>query len=212
MRWLRSAALLALAPALAAAGLDVDVTAYRRPAGAAGAVSGRAYATGAKSSAADAALAGTVVTLLPRSEAFLARLEPIKRGARDSVTAYRDAAAAVRRAREAYERALWEEAALDLVRAAEVGADGAFTIGGVPPGRWVLLAMRSEFVGKPSRRVAKRETGTFTTPPQIVGHAAVHVWLLDLEVAGGAAARVELTDRNTWLTGIVEEREPDAGR
>lgn len=205
--------LLALAPVLAAADLDVDVAAYRRGAAAGlGAVSGRAYETGAKSSAADAALAGTVVTLLPRSEAFLARLEEIKRGARGSVTVYRDAAAAVRRTREAYERALWTEAALDLVRSTDVAADGGFTVGDLPPGRWVLLAVRSVFVSKPSRRATKRETKTFTTPPRIVGHATVHVWLMDVEVAGGRAERVELTDRNTWMTGIVEEREPDARR
>jgi hypothetical protein len=213
MRWHRLLGLLALAPVAAVAGLDVDPGAYRRAAGGGhGAVAGRAYETGAKSSAADAALAGTSVTLLPHSEAFLVRLEAIKREARDSLAAYRDAAVAVRRAREAYERALWAGDALDLVRSTDVAADGTFTIGDLPPGRWVLLAVRSVFVSKPSRRATKREAQSFALPPRVLGHATVQVWLMDLRIAGGRAERVELTERNTWLTGIVEEREPDAGR
>lgn len=213
MRWPSLLGVLVLAPVVAVAGLDVDIAAYRRAAaGTLGAVTGRAYETGAKSDAADRPLAGTLVTLLPRSETFLGTLEAIKRGARNTITAYRDAAAAVRRAREAYERALWAEGALDLVRSTDVAADGAFAIRDLPSGRWVLIGVRSLFVDKPARRPTPRESQTYATPPRVIGHGTVHVWLLEVQVTGGRTEAVELTDRNAWLTGIVEEREPDANR
>ena len=213
MGWPGLLGVVALAQVVAVASLDVDIAAYRRAAsGALGAVTGHAYQTGAKSAATDAPLAGTVVTLLPRSASFRARLEEIKRGARDSLRAYHDAPAAVRRAREAYERGLWAEGALDLVRSTDVAADGAFAIQDLPPGPWVLIAVRSVSVSTPSRRPPKRDAGTFTTRPPVVGLATVHVWLMDIQVTGGRAEAVELTDRSAWLTGVVEEREPDASR
>ena len=219
MRWPRLLGLLALAPLVAIAApareasLDVDIAAYRRAAaGRLGALTGRAYETGAKSTAADRPLPGTVVTLLPRSETFLRTLDEIKRGARASITAYRDAAAAVRRAREAYERVLWAEGALDLVRSTDVAADGAFAVRDLPSGQWVLIGVRSLFVDKPARRPTPRESQTYATPPRVIGHGTVHVWLLEVQVTGGRTEAVELTDRNAWLTGIVEEREPDANR
>ena len=205
--------LLTLAPVVAVAAIDVDIAAYRRAStGQLGAVTGRGYETGARSDVADLPLAGTAVTLLPRSESFLAGLEEIKRGARDSIGAYRDAAPAVHRARETYERALWAEGALDLVRSTEVAADGTFAVQDLPPGRWLLIAVRSVFVERPSRRVTKREAQTYVAPPRLVGYGTVYVWLMDVQVEGGRAETVELTDRNTWLTGIVEERPPDANR
>jgi len=213
MRWPSLLGVLTLAPVVAAASLDVDIVAYRRAAaGALGAVTGRAYETGAKSDAADRPLAGTAVTVLPRSETFLGTLEAIKHGARDSVAAYRDAAAAVRRAREAYERALWAEGALDLVRSTDVAADGTFAVRDLPPGRWVLVGVRSVFVDRVSRRPHPRETRTYATPRRVVSHATVHVWVMEIQIASGRVEAVELTDRNVWLTGVVEEREPDARR
>lgn len=213
MGWPGLLGVVALAQVVAVASLDVDIAAYRGAAsGALGAVTGRAYRTGARSAVADAPLAGTVVTLLPRSESFRARLEEIRRGARDSVRAYHDAPAAVRRAREAYERGLWAEGALDLVRSTDVAADGAFAIRDLPPGPWVLIAARSVSVSKASRRPPKRDAETFTLPPPVISLATVHVWLMDVQVTGGRAEAVELTDRNAWLTGVVEERAPDAGR
>jgi hypothetical protein len=40
----------------------------------------------------------------------------------------------------------------------------------------------------------------------------VTVWLQTLTVAGGATATVELTDRNGWFRGVIEERVLDTGR
>jgi hypothetical protein len=38
------------------------------------------------------------------------------------------------------------------------------------------------------------------------------VWLREVSVTGGATATVELTDRNGWFRGVVEEKMLDAGR
>jgi hypothetical protein len=40
----------------------------------------------------------------------------------------------------------------------------------------------------------------------------VTVWVRELTIAGGTTATVELTDRNGWFRGVVEEREPGTGR
>src|SRR3970040_917498 len=90
--------------------------------------------------AAEQPLAGTVVTLLPRSGVLLARLEEIRARARDSETVYRTSATAIRRAREAYERELWEAGAGDLVRTTVVDAAGAFSVADLPAGEWMLIA------------------------------------------------------------------------
>ena len=80
------AAVLALVTAAAAGPLDVTLDRYAaaRHTGALGAAEGRAYAELPRPRDPDRPLTGTAVTLLPRSDAFLARLDEIKRGARDS--------------------------------------------------------------------------------------------------------------------------------
>src|ERR1700675_817757 len=101
---------VALAATALAQGLDVPLERYREgmSRGEVGTVRGRAFAERRKPSASDLPLTGTVVALLPRSDAWLVRLQAIKRSVRDSVATYRDAAPAVRRSQEAYEKSLWE--------------------------------------------------------------------------------------------------------
>lgn len=209
-------ALVLLAAAVASsASTDVSVAPYvdaeRR--GAVGTVDGRAYAERRKPAGPDTPLTGATVVLLPRSEHFLARLEALKGGARDSPTAYRDAALSMRRAREDYERRLWEAGAADLVRAGMVDGDGGFRFDAVPAGRWLLFAMH----GTPhdihdDAHARARERGRFTLGPRLRGYSSVLVWLRELEVPAAGTERLELTDRNPWFSGVVEDRERDAGR
>ena len=35
------------------------------------------------------------------------------------------------------------------------------------------------------------------------------IWLRELTVAGGATVTVDLTDRNGWFRGVIEERVQD---
>lgn len=207
---------LALARGIAGAAdaFDVEPRAYRdaAAAGAVGAVAGRAYEERRRPDAPDHPLAGVAVTLVPRSAEFLARLNAIKRGARESDRAFGAAAGAVRREREAYERALWDLGAVDLVLATVVAADGAFAFDRVPAGAWVMIASRSIWVPKNVRRAPTSERGPLRTAERVLGFNEVIVWLREMTVSGERAERLELTDRNAWFRGIVEERTLDAGR
>ncbi|MEK7714873.1 MAG: Ig-like domain-containing protein, partial [candidate division NC10 bacterium] len=135
-----AAAVVLLGSVVAAHGLDVDSAPYRKAAaaGALGAVSGRAWEERRTLDAAEQPLAGTAVTLLPRSGVLRARLEEIRARARDSETVYRTSATAIRRAREAYEKDLWNAGAADLVQTTAVdGAVATFTPSDTAPVFWL---------------------------------------------------------------------------
>lgn len=191
--------------------LDVEVARYRLPVGS-GAVVGRALEERRRPDRPDLPLHDTVVTLVPRSEAFLRRLEELRARSRDSIRAYRDATGAMRREREAYERTLWEAGAADLVRATQVDGDGVFAFDDVPAGEWLLFGWRSVFVDLPSVRVGKRDRSTFTGRERLDGYSTVTVWLRQISVRSGARELVELTDRNAWFSGVLESLAPGAGR
>ena len=206
---------VALAAAALAQGIDVPLERYRKAMslGEVGTVRGRAFAERRKPSAPDLPLAGTVVALLPRSDAWLVRLQAIKRGARDSVESYRDAAPAVRRSREAFEKSLLEAGAGDLSQSAAVDTEGVFTLDNVPAGAWILLASRSSYVNKtPAPRPVTgpppvRPPLPFLAPDKLAGYYVITYWFRELTVVPGATEALELTDRNAWLTGIQEDRE-----
>jgi len=91
-------------------------------------------------------MAHAVVVALPRSEALVRRLDDLRAHARDSAAAYRETATQMRRAREGYEREVWQSGAADLVRSTMVDADGRFTLSDLPAGRWMVWATHSEFL------------------------------------------------------------------
>ncbi len=218
-------AALGLASVAMGQGVDAPIERYRDAVASRelGGIQGRAYLERRRPSGPDVPLTGVAVSLLPRSEAWLLRLNAIKRGARDSMDAYREAAPAVRRAREAYEKALLEAGAGDLPGGATVDAEGRFTLEGVPAGPWVLLGVRSTYVSKaPQERPIAPGTPArqpalpfpFLVPDKLAGYYAVTYWLRELTVTGGGVEPVELTDRNVWFTGVAENlqhpRLPDA--
>lgn len=207
------AAALVLAAASAARALDADVQAYdeARRRGATGSVDGRVYYERSKPAAADVALAGAVVVALPRSESLMARLDALRAGARESSAAYRDAAAQMRRARETYEKELWEAGAAELVRSTVVDREGRFGLADLPAGRWIVWATHSAFAETPSPKAQPRERERFVLPPRLLGYYAQRVWLREVDVGPGPATPLELTDRNVWFTGVVEDRVRDAG-
>ena len=215
MRWLLLALLLALASTVEA--LDVSVTPYResRRAGALGIVAGRVAAEPRTAQAAARPCTGTTVMLMPRSEALLARLERIRQGARESAAAFTAAAPAMRKARETYERELWEAGAPDLTPTVTVDADGSFKIEDVPAGAWMLLAWHGTpvNVGSPTTSKPKTQKKDLYLPQsRLQGYQEVTVWLREVTVTGGETASLELTDRNGWFRGVAEERMPGAGR
>jgi hypothetical protein len=129
---------------------------------------------------------------------------------------YRESGVAVRHAREAYEKALLEAGAGDLTQNATVDGDGHFSLEGIPAGEWVLLAARSKYIAKaPQERpgaagALPRETRPplpFVPPDKLGGYSLVTYWLRELTVVAGVAETIQLTDRNVWLTGVIENRE-----
>jgi hypothetical protein len=212
---MRPAALLVVVLLAASAeALDVGVEAYReaRRAGALGVVAGRVAAEPRTPRAPASPLTGTAVMLLPRSETLLTRLEQLKARSRESSSSFAAAAPAMRKTREAYERALWEAGAPDLTSTVVVDADGGFRIDDVPAGAWLVLAWHSVPVDVSGQRIKPRERDMFRAQPRMQGFQSVTMWLQAITVAGGQIATVELTDRNGWFRGVVEERGPDAGR
>ena len=206
---------LALAAAAGAQGLDAPIDRYREAAGfhELGAVRGRAFQERRKPSAPDVPRPGTAVALLPRSEAWLFRLQAIKRAARDSVDAYRETANLVRGSRDAYEKSLLEAGAGDLPQATTVDAEGRFTLEGIPAGPWILFAFHSTYVNKAPRRPPgppnpAARANPFLVPDKLAGYYVVTYWLRELTVAAGAAEAIELTDRNAWFAGVSENRQP----
>lgn len=215
MKLVLAGAALGLASVALAQGVDAPIERYRDAAAQheLGGIRGRAFQERKKPTGLDTPLIGTAVAILPRSEAWLLRLSAIKRGARDSLDVYRDAAPAVRRAREAYEKRLLEAGAGDLPQGATVDADGRFSLEAIPAGPWVLLAFRSAtYVSKTpqERPVAPGQWRQparplpFLTPDKLAGYFVVTYWLQELNVVGGGVEPVELTDRNVWFTGVAE--------
>jgi hypothetical protein len=212
-------ALLGLSAVAAAQSVDAPIERYREAAGfrELGSIHGRAFQERRRPSAPDVPLTGTAVVLLPRSEAWLFRLNAIKRGARDSVDAYREAATLVRQARETYEKTLLEAGAGDLPQGATVDGEGRFTLAGVPAGPWVLLASRSTYVSKmPQERPPVPGAPPRPPTPQLpvlpadklAGYSVVTYWLRELTIVAGSVETIELTDRTVWLSGVIENRQP----
>jgi len=198
--------ILVLAP------LDVRTEPYREAAsaGALGAVAGQALAEPARRGVSPQPVTDVAVTLVPRSESFLADLERIRSRARGDMSAYRTSARDVTEARRVYERALWEAGAAELVRSTAVDPEGRFLIEDLPAGAWLLIAQRAVFVPKQPGALSKRDRELFERRPQLTGYYAVTFWLREVTIAPGQSTDVELTDRNAWMTGIAEER-LDAG-
>lgn len=219
LKVLLAVAALAFAPvARAAQGVDTPIERYRDSAALheLGGVRGRAFQERRRPSLPDMPLTAVAVSLLPRSETWLVRLNAIKRGARDSVDAFRESAPSVRQAREAYEKALLEAGAGDLPVGATVDAEGRFTLDGVPAGPWVLLASRSTYVSKtpqerpipPGQYRPPAPPLPYLPPGTLTGYYVVTYWLRELTVVGGGVEPVDLTDRNVWLTGVAERIQP----
>ena len=214
IRWLLVLGLL-FADAVAVQAFDVLPDPYRAAAaaGALGNVTGRVYEERRQPGGADQPLAGAAVTLLPRSAEYLRKFEEVKRTARNSVSDYRAAAAAIQTLRRAYEKALWESGAADLVMATVVEADGRFLVENLPAGDWLLIVTRSVATDKrPSGTPSKQQRGVYAPGTRLTGYQRLTFWLREVTVSSGRSESVDLAERGAWFSGVVEERAPDAGR
>jgi hypothetical protein len=200
--------LLALALAGGAEALDVAVAPYRLAAqsGRVGAVAGRVYAESRTPTGPVRPLTGVTVALVPRSPALLTSLERFKEDARSSSKAFAAAAPAMRKAHEAYERELVQAGAPDLAPRVAVGSDGVFRVAELPAGDWLLVAWRSDPVNVSAPKARGREHQTYQLPGRTTGFQAITIWLREVTVTGGETASLELTDRNEWFRGVIEEK------
>lgn len=210
--------LLALLALLFIAGhadaLDVPVAPYLQSlsARAVGVVEGRVYEHGRQPQAPEVPLPGASVVLVPRSETLGRALEDVKRHARDSARAYREAVTRMRRAKEAYERELSQAGAADLVRPLSVDAEGTFRAVDVPAGDWLVIASVADFVTAPNVRARSKERDKYQISPRVTGYEAVRLWMRAVTVTPGGRESVEFNDRNVWFSGVAENRVMDTGR
>jgi len=177
-----------------------------RERGALGSVDGRAYAEGRRGGAEATPYASVSVLLLPRSAGFEAELEAIKAHSRDSPDAYIEAEAKVSAARLAFERALIDTGAGQLIFGESSDGAGAFSFQRVPEGDWVLLAWRETPHAKRLPALKRSEAERYRTRPQVFGQTTVVYWWRPVTVRAGEEAAVRLHDRNEWLTGFREDR------
>lgn len=214
LRVIAAAALLALALAAGAEALDVDITPYRQAAQAreVGIVGGRVYEESRKPGGPVRPLAGVTVTLVPRSAGLLTSLERFKEDSRGSSKAFTAAAPAMRQAQETYERELLVAGVPDLAPRIAVTPEGAFRFADVPSGAWLLLAWHSAPVDVSAAKARGRERQTYQLSGRTTGFQAVTIWLRELTVARGETVSVELTDRNEWFHGVIEEKALGTGR
>jgi hypothetical protein len=194
--------------------LDVHVEPYReaRRAGALGVVEGRIYAEPRTPSGRALPMTGAIVTLVPWSAALEARLQRLKEQSRESSTSFAGTAPAMRKAKEDYERELLQAGAPDLGMIVAVDAAGAFRIPDVPAGAWLMLAWHSLPIDASTPKTTPKERSLYQPRARLQGYQSVTVWLRDVKVTGGTVATLDLTDRNGWFRGVVEERVLDAGR
>jgi hypothetical protein len=187
------------------AGLVAPLQAARER-GALGSVGGRAYAEGRQGGAEATPYVSVSVLLLPRSAEFEAELAAIKTRSRDSLDAYVEAEPKVSAARLAFERALIDTGAGQLILGEASDVAGSFRFQGVPEGAWTLLAWRETPHAKRPPAQKRSEAQRYRNRPQVFGHTTVVFWWMTVTVKAGEEAMVRLHDRNEWMTGIREDR------
>ena len=194
--------------------LDVPLESYQAAAtaGATGTVTGRVFDERRRPDEAERPVAGVSITMVPRSTEFLRKVEEVKRKSRDSANNYRASAASVLSLKAAYEKALWEAGAADLVRATAADDGGRFTVEKLPVGDWVLIATHSASIDKHAAAADSRRRNIYTPGTRLTGYQVVAIWLREISVTRGGSTTLDLMDRNVWLSGIVEDRAPGVSR
>ena len=100
----------------------------------------------------------------------------------------------------------------DLASRVAVTPDGAFRLTDVPAGAWVLLAWHGTPVDVSTQKARGREHQTYQLGGRTTGFQSVAIWLREITVGRGETVSVELTDRNEWFRGVIEEKTPGTGR
>ncbi len=125
---------------------------------------------------------------------------------RDSLDAYIEGEPKVSAARLAFEQALIDTGAGQLILGEASDVAGTFRFERVPEGTWTLLAWRETPHAKRPPAQKRSEAQRYRNRPQVFGHTTVVFWWMSVTVKAGEEALVRLHDRNEWFTGIREDR------
>lgn len=163
-------------------------------------------------------LAGVEVTVYPYAPGVAAELEGIRQRARNSATEYDTAASRLQERLRVYAAQLGAggrqgvpsetSRGAALVRYRVTDPAGIFVFEDLPPGEWLLVAIRlSPYTvshGLPPARRAPRKGGESTFLPSPVAPAKeAEVWVTRVPVTVGHRVRVLLTDRARFMVGPV---------
>ena len=170
-----------------------------------GVVDVRAYAERRKPEGPDIPVKEMVVALVPSSDALIAEIEQVRSSSRDSLDAYLTAALRIRRILEAYVKSLTEADGADLMRSGKARADGWLSFREVAAGQWLVLSGHETTAAVTPRKRKGGDKDRFALSPRLVGYRWASLWVIPVTVTSGVGTTVELTDRNVWFTGVIED-------
>jgi len=78
-------------------------------------------------------------------------------------------------------------------------------VGEVAAGPWLLWGRHQVWNPVAGKRPKRQEKELFALAPRLVGFWAVRYWMIPVTVRAGAVSAVELTDRDVWFSGVIEE-------
>lgn len=145
------------------------------------------------------------VRLYPASSEFASRLEELRTRARDGATNYLAFAKRLEESIMGYEERLSVLGAHSLVQATHTNGDGFFEFPRVPEGKWRLLAWADTEFPVASRKTATQKgPERFLPQPPTERYVRRDFWSVPIEIRAGELRQVELTDRNRWVSGVIQ--------
>jgi hypothetical protein len=162
-------------------------------------------------------LSGVEVTLYPYAAELAADLDQIRRRARDSGAAYDAALGQVQDRLKAYAARLdastgdapGQPGPGGLVRRLVTDPAGLFVFDNLPPGDWLVVALRvSEYTSPRAQRESPRRPPAPGREPAFVPRPAkpakqAEVWVARVRVEPEERVRLWLTDRSRYMVGPI---------
>ncbi len=161
-------------------------------------------------------LTGDTVLALPSTPPLWTALAQLRQGYRASAAEYTSVVGRFDRLVQDYRQRVEREGGGELVHTAVVDSEGRFELL-LPGGSWVLVVNHSivtPIKGPPpkAKRPPPPRSSGGSTPPSLLPEPApptkvreVSLWAYRIEVPAGGSVRVDLHDRNRWLSHIVKE-------
>ncbi len=161
-------------------------------------------------------LTGVTVLALPSTPPLWTALTQLRQGYRASAAEYTSIVDRFDRLVQDYRQRVEKEGGSELVHTAAVDSEGRFELL-LPAGSWVLVVNHSIVTPikgpppKPKRPPPPPSLGSSAPPsflpenPPPTKIKEVSLWAYRVEVPAGGSVRVDLHDRNRWLTHLIKE-------